>query len=443
MNAIKTLLKKKIRRWQGLLLLWSERRKDNADLAIFAYEGLFQALMLNLATAFTNMYATRLGATATEIGLISSGPQFFAMLLLIPASLLASRSENSRRPVEISALLTGAFYGLAASAPFMGPAAIPVLILFISLGNALQNVYNSVWQNYFSTAVPVTRRNKAFSFRTSLTFLAATISVLSAGKILSLAADDLTRIRLYQLCYVLAFVASLIQFSLLRRSPEGERSAKNTQFKALKQAFRQLLASKRFSVFAAIVLFFHAGWYMGWPLFFITEVHYCGADESWLSLITVSGSLVQLLTVKKCSSLIERKGSHKGLILGMLGLCLSPFSCLLASIMPAAFRLPTLLLLNMVVCAAFPAFTMSLLQRLLAEIPQEQRNLNLAIFNTGLLAVNALMQMSAIWVYQLGGENLVGITIAQLICGTLRVSGTLLYIFWSKRAGGTVAADSQ
>lgn len=152
MNAIKTLLKKKIRRWQGLLLLWSERRKDNADLAIFAYEGLFQALMLNLATAFTNMYATRLGATATEIGLISSGPQFFAMLLLIPASLLASRSENSRRPVEISALLTGAFYGLAASAPFMGPAAIPVLILFISLGNALQNVYNSVWQNYFSTA---------------------------------------------------------------------------------------------------------------------------------------------------------------------------------------------------------------------------------------------------------------------------------------------------
>lgn len=45
------------------------------------------------------------------------------------------------------------------------------------------------------------------------------------------------------------------------------------------------------------------------------------------------------------------------------------------------------------------------------------------------------MQMSAIWVYQLGGENLVGMIIAQLICGTLRVSGTLLYIFWSRRAG--------
>lgn len=435
MNSITTLFKKKLRRWQGLALLWFERRKENADLAIFAYEGLFQALMLNLATVFTNMYATRLGATATEIGLISSGPQFFAMLLLIPASLLASRSENSRRPVEISALLTGAFYGLAASAPFMGPAAIPVLILFISLGNALQNVYNSVWQNYFSTAVPVTRRNRAFSFRTSLTFLAAMISVLSAGKVLSLAADDLSRIRLYQICYALAFVAALVQFFLLRRSPEGERSAKNTQFKVLKRAFRQLLANKRFSVFAAIVLFFHAGWYMGWPLFFLTQVHYCGADESWLSLTTVSGSLMQLLTVRKCSSLIERRGSHAGLIVGMLGLCFSPFFCLIAISMPAAVRMPTLLVLNMLVCATFPSFTMSLLHRLLAEIPQEDRNLNLAIFNTGILAVNALMQMSAIWVYQLGGENLVGMIIAQLICGTLRVSGTLLYIFWSKRAG--------
>lgn len=435
MNSITTLFKKKLRRWQGLALLWLERRKENADLAIFAYEGLFQALMLNLATVFTNMYATRLGATATEIGLISSGPQFFAMLLLIPASLLASRSENSRRPVEISALLTGAFYGLAASAPFMGPAAIPVLILFISLGNALQNVYNSVWQNYFSTAVPVTRRNRAFSFRTSLTFLAAMISVLSAGKVLSLAADDLSRIRLYQICYALAFVAALVQFFLLRRSPEGERSAKNTQFKVLKQAFRQLLANKRFSVFAAIVLFFHAGWYMGWPLFFLTQVHYCGADESWLSLTTVSGSLMQLLTVRKCSSLIERRGSHAGLIVGMLGLCFSPFFCLIAISMPAAVRMPTLLVLNMLVCATFPSFTMSLLHRLLAEIPQEDRNLNLAIFNTGILAVNALMQMSAIWVYQLGGENLVGMIIAQLICGTLRVSGTLLYIFWSRRAG--------
>lgn len=435
MNSITTLFKKKLRRWQGLALLWFERRKENADLAIFAYEGLFQALMLNLATVFTNMYATRLGATATEIGLISSGPQFFAMLLLIPASLLASRSENSRRPVEISALLTGAFYGLAASAPFMGPAAIPVLILFISLGNALQNVYNSVWQNYFSTAVPVTRRNRAFSFRTSLTFLAAMISVLSAGKVLSLAADDLSRIRLYQICYALAFVAALVQFFLLRRSPEGERSAKNTQFKVLKQAFKQLLANKRFSVFAAIVLFFHAGWYMGWPLFFLTQVHYCGADESWLSLTTVSGSLMQLLTVRKCSSLIERRGSHAGLIVGMLGLCFSPFFCLIAISMPAAVRMPTLLVLNMLVCATFPSFTMSLLHRLLAEIPQEDRNLNLAIFNTGILAVNALMQMSAIWVYQLGGENLVGMIIAQLICGTLRVSGTLLYIFWSRRAG--------
>ena len=435
MNSIATLFKKKLRRWQGLALLWFERRKENADLAIFAYEGLFQALMLNLATAFTNMYATRLGATATEIGLISSGPQFFAMLLLIPASLLASRSENSRRPVEISALLTGAFYGLAASAPFMGPAAIPVLILFISLGNALQNVYNSVWQNYFSTAVPVTRRNRAFSFRTSLTFLAAMISVLSAGKVLSLAADDLSRIRLYQICYALAFVAALVQFFLLLLSPEGERSAKNTQFKVLKRAFRQLLANKRFSVFAAIVLFFHAGWYMGWPLFFLTQVHYCGADESWLSLTTVSGSLMQLLTVRKCSSLIERRGSHTGLIVGMLGLCFSPFFCLIAISMPAAVRMPTLLVLNMLVCATFPSFTMSLLHRLLAEIPQEDRNLNLAIFNTGILAVNALMQMSAIWVYQLGGENLVGMIIAQLICGTLRVSGTLLYIFWSRRAG--------
>lgn len=419
---------RKIHHWHGQYELWRVKREQNADVKVFALEGLAGAIMLNLATGFTSMYATRLGADASQIGLISSLPQLMAMLLLIPGSMLAGRCRDARRPVEITALLTGAFYGLGFFVPLLGGMALPVLMLCISSANALLNLYNSSWQNYFSSAVAVSRRNAVYSGRTRNTFMAAAFVVLAAGLVLGKARDEASRILLYRLCYGLAFGFSIWQWTLLRRSPEGERSPGKTRFSDIAAAARTLLQEKVFRRFAAVILLFHAGWYMGWPLFFLSEVKYCGADEAWLSYVTVSGNLLQVATVKFWSRFVERRGPYYGLIAGMLGLVTNPFLVGLSTYLPQPLRMPGLLILNLVSAACFSAFQISLLQCILREIPQERLNLNLALLNTSILAVNAAMQMLGVSFYRLLGENQGAMMLALCTSGAIRILGTLLFL---------------
>ena len=123
--------------------------------AILAIEGLLAASVGNLATSFTQMFASRMGATDTQIGYISSLPQLLALLVLIPGALLASRIRDRRRPVEFAIMIYGVLFGIAGFSPWIANHQVWFLIGAISLANAPVALYNTTWQSYFSDIVPV------------------------------------------------------------------------------------------------------------------------------------------------------------------------------------------------------------------------------------------------------------------------------------------------
>lgn len=391
-------------------------------------EGLLAAIILNLATVFTAMFATRLGAGSAQIGLLSSLPQWAGFVVLLPGTLLAGRLRFSRRPVEISLLATGLLYGLAGLAPYMGEFRIWYLMGMITLANAPMSLYNTSWQNYFSEIVEPGRRNNLYTMRTSMTFAAGIIVVQATGLMLSRAADDNVRIMLYQACYFLAFAISILQWLVIRQSPDIQTESNRSGLKTLMTVLADLRHEKRFLSFIGISFVFHIGWYMAWPLFFLVQVQYMDANEAWLSYVLVSASLLQWLTVRFWGRFIERHGVRLTIVIGAAGLTVNPLFAMLSSYLPDGWRMPGMLVFNLVNAATFSAFQLSLLQCLLEVVPIRNKQLNLSLYTMMLLFSNALMQWFGVQFYIWLGDSHVAMSWSLAASSALRFTGTLLFI---------------
>lgn len=392
-------------------------------------EGLLASIVLNLATVFTAMFATRLGAGSGQIGLLASLPQWAGLAVLIPGTILAGRFRHSRRPVETSLLATGLLYGLAGLAPYMGEYRIWYLMAMVALANAPMSLYNTTWQNYFSDVVPVSNRNNLYTMRTSMTFAAGILIVQVTGLLLSQAADDTTRIHLYQGCYFLAFAFSILQWLVIRQSPDIATEDSHVRLKEIKTAIRDIISNKGFLAFIGISFFFHIGWYMAWPLFFLLQVNFMGANEAWLSYVLVSASLLQWATVKYWGRFIERHGVRLTIVIGAAGLTVNPLFAMLSSYLPMDWRMPGMLVFNLVNAATFSAFQLSLLQCLLEVLPRKNKQLNLSFYTALLIFSNALMQWFGVTFYVWLGDSHSAMSISLAASSLIRLVGTALF-FW-------------
>jgi MFS family permease len=390
--------------------------------ATLAIEGLLSATVLNLATAYTQMFASRMGGTDSQVGLISSLPQLFALLVLIPGALLASRVRNGRRPVEMAIILIGVLYGLAGFSPWVGNFRVWFLIGAVSLANAPVALYNATWQSYFSNIVVPEERNFYYARRTSMTFFAGLIIMQIVGFILGSIQSGATRIFLYQCCYWLTFLISLLQLKVLRRAPKDDNTHIATGWRDLLHAGGEIIKCRKFVVFCLISFFFHAGWYMAWPLFFLIQVHYLGANEIWLGLIAVPANIVQWLTVRPWGRYIEKHGIRSTLVIGSFGLAVNPMLAVLAAVLPQGFGLPAMLVFNLINGFTFSAFQLSILQCMLEAVPVNHRTINISVYTSLLLLANTITPLLGVLLYTALGSDLRAMAMSMAVSSLMRLT---------------------
>ena len=65
-------------------------------LCLFGIEGFLLQYAVSLYTLANNLYATNLGATDTQIGLVQMVPNMVAGICMIPVGFLANRTKTSR-----------------------------------------------------------------------------------------------------------------------------------------------------------------------------------------------------------------------------------------------------------------------------------------------------------------------------------------------------------
>jgi MFS family permease len=166
------------------------------------------------------VYLARLGASASILSLLTSGPALLGILTYIPGGAYAERRSDLVRLVVRSAFLVRLGYLCIALLPFVfGPAAIPWAAVIIWSLSAIPNaVQIPAWTTVMQQAVSTTRRARLNGTRWALYSLVSALVLPIAGYVL----DHSPFPGGYQLVFAFSFVAGtvgLLYFGRVRVPP--------------------------------------------------------------------------------------------------------------------------------------------------------------------------------------------------------------------------------
>lgn len=158
-------------------------------LCLFGIEGFLLQYAVSLYSLANNLYATNLGATDTQIGLVQMVPNMVAGICMIPVGFLANRTKTSRTVPFVLALFLSAAYFAYGSVPLFGEHRMTAFFVFLGMTVGGIALYNAQWQTFFGDAVEPGLRNSVFTFRSRCLFFVGIVVPLLCGNVMTLMPD--------------------------------------------------------------------------------------------------------------------------------------------------------------------------------------------------------------------------------------------------------------
>ena len=294
------------------------------NIIYYALNGILFTIVVNLYKPFATKFIFRLGGTESHISLATSIPGLIAVFVTIPGLILMSTTSDKKRSMVRFFLGSRLFILSFALIPFLPSSMQPMaFVLLSSLMNFPESVSSTALQSFSGDVFLEKIRPTAISTRNKFSTLAQIVSVLIIGRILKgFGHSESGIIMVYQIFFVLAFIVSLFEIFTFNKIKETSCSPKlNIN---LKEAFSEIFSNKQFNIFLVCSLLFHFGWQMGWPLFSIYQIKYLGADEWWLTILTITSSVIMFFSYGYWKKLIHKRGNAFVLSTATLGMAATP-----------------------------------------------------------------------------------------------------------------------
>jgi len=379
------------------------------------YQDVLWIGLAGAASSFTSVYAIRLGASDTLIGLLSSLPALIVMLLRLPAAQLAERTQDRVRAIAGSLLVTRCLYLVLALLPFLRLShEATIFVALVILMGLPATVADAGWDSLFADVVPERDRATVVSVRNSLASIMAVVVVLLGGKWLDWVPFPWN----YQAIFLLAFVGGLVSTwhvarielppaAPLREGRAGFRWQDIERLFTVNPAFRAL-------VVASFV--YQVGMSLPSPLYNIYFVRHLRATDGWIGLRTTFASLTPILAYRLWPALMKRWGDRAVLLVCVPLTVLLPLGTgLFQSLTPQILVIAWLGIFG-------PAVNLTRYNILLRVCPVEGRPTAIGIY--------AIIANLAAFVAPLAGVplmGLVGIRNAFFLAAAVRLAGALLF----------------
>lgn len=394
----------------------------NHNIKYNTLNGIFATMGLNLVTPFISVWAMGLGATNLQIGLISSLPPLVGLVAMLPGAFFVDRFTEKRKITGAFIFFNRLFYVLLALTPILPAYQVWFLVIMNGLMNFPGSISNVAWQSFIAGAIPAQQRAHAFAQRNRLTHLFGIAVTFLAGQIFRLVPVVRHSI-LYQIFFVTAFVFALAEvWSHMQMREVVPEDAAGKSKLSTRQTFKAILMARPFLIFCACSLVFHFGWQMGWPLFSIYQVRNLGANETWVSIISVVSGAGSFFSFGLWRRLIEKRGNHVALAVSAMGISATPF---LYSISSSLYHL---ILANALVGMAVAGINLTLFNSLLDAVPEQSRTIYIAAY-TMLINISAVIA-PMVGIAILDEWNIIA---ALLVAGAVRLLGTCTFFLRSRK----------
>ncbi len=396
--------------------------------------GIAQAIALNGSTSYFSLFAISvLNVTNYQVGLINSLPQFIGLFGMVIGSIFLNRINGKKTFTALSFLITRLFLLAMIFVVYMPTKyAGWVFVLLIGLMNLPGAFATLGWQSLIGDLIPELRRNTFFSLRNKvLTFVGMTFTVL-LGIFLSFFSE--TNPISYQLIFLIAFLAGLVEVYYLFQHIEKKKVTPSIK-KSYGLSF-SAFSHKPFVIFLICGLMFNFTWQMAWSLFSIFQIKYAGADGFWISAISVTSLLGQIISYKWWGRMADKYGNHLMMIPVSIGMAAAPVLNILST------NLIYLTVIN-AIAGLFVAGTVLLLFNLLLEVTTDKnRDSCISNYNILLAIIGFIAPQVGVFLLEHYSMNFAMITstISRLISGA---SFIILYLYLHKKNQGDSSCDTK
>lgn len=404
---------------------------------LFGVEGFLLQTVTSVNSYTNSLYATYLGATQAQIGVISSIPSLVSLLLLLPAGLVAERSRSSRTiPVSLSFFMS-VMYLFYAFVPQKSAHPIPWYFLFLGLTTGLVFTYNAQWQTFFADAIAGEQRNDVYTFRTRIGYPSTILIPLICGAMVSSLSSTADKLLRFQCIYVVCSVLLLIQGIVLLRIPLAARNpVKRTRSisREIPSALREMLHTREFMSFFIAILLFYATWYLDYGCWYLAETLYGGMKELHLSWFSALFSLSQFLTLGIFARMNHKRSVHFTILLGIAGLALCPLAVILSVHVQGSLRPWFFMFLGTLFNTTPACIPLCVVQMLLAVIPPRHRALNISLYTMATCALQMVMPYLGSRLYQAMGANQQAMVSFYTLVMLVRLAVLVLFVFRYRRS---------
>ncbi len=395
------------------------------------------ALLVGGALSFLTIYAARLGASATQIGLINAMPAIVSLFVSLPAGpWLEARPLN--KAILISAMGQRIFYLFMVLLPWLfGKSQQIWVLIFFTLVMSIPGTVISIGFNVvFASGVPMRYRGMVAAKRNALSAIITVITTLICGRILTILPFPLG----YQVVFAIGFFGAAMSAyhlsrvkavvdpedaisvaPLMEAAPIDEEGGK--KFPNLLMRLRERLHIEalkgQFGRSLLLLTVFHFFHYLSiplFPLFFVNEIH---ISDQVISMGTAIFYLTMFFGSTQINKLIGKLGNMKSTGIGIVLLGIYP------TLLSFAEDATLFYAASFFGGFAWSIVNVAMINYLLEKVPSNKRTGHFAWFS---LAVNAAILLGTTLGPVFGG--MLGITVALFIFGILRMIAGLAILKW-------------
>jgi Arabinose efflux permease len=337
------------------------------NLRWFWFDGLFASASDNISLNYISLYVLALGATESQIGLMSSFSNIAAALLLLPGALLAERVA-SKKVITLFcggggarlALLMLVFVPIL----FKGPNVVWIAIAVSTLRDSFNNFGYPSWVSVTNDTVPIEGRGRYFGSRNFVMGITGMITTLLAGKLITVFVSPIG----YQIALGMAFVlgaSSTFSYAHIFEHHASAPAADKPKF-AIRELAEMFHSNPQFVALLITTFIWNFGLNIAGPFFNVYMVQNLKFTAAAVGITAVVSSLSALFVQNQIGWFADRLGSRR---LQLLSMCVIPS-------LPLAWIFATqvwhIVIINTFGGIMWCAYNLAYFNLLLVSIPQNQ-----------------------------------------------------------------------
>ncbi len=373
--------------------------------------GILATIATNLVNPYYSKFAERLGATDYQIAYLTSLPHFVSILAFIPGAILIESLSNKQKTIGSTMLLHKIFFLFIAIIPFLNVNQASLFVLMIGLMNLPGAIGTMGYQASMGDVFCIKERGEAMGLRHKYSsFIGILITFISGKLLTSIPKTNEDTIKLYQIFFVIAFIVSVFEvISFFKFKGFVAQSKKESNYlDSLKQVLKEIPSNKKFLIFTFASLFFHIGWVGAQPLFNIYTIKILKANETWLATISIASAISSIWAYTKWPKFADRKGNSVALTIAIIGMGITPILYALSS------KIWLLVLFNILIGVSVAGTVLLLFNILLEIIPNENRTIYIAIYNTFIAIISGISPILGVKLMDMTNIYIALVTVAAI-----------------------------